>query len=256
MQNDNNHKNLAAAILENGGYSSDTSLTIPTTSAATFPDVPFFATIMPTTDLANSNNSEIVEVTAASTSGSDTTFTISRGQRGTTAINWDAGKAVLVHAIYTEDVVYIDTTLSTPTNIAYVSEDNIQTGAVTTSKIANGAVTSQNIDWTTITPQVVNNITDYVSISTGVTINSQSLYRIGPMFIYLFDINASFGTSQTVVGTVSNKVMVTAFGSARLNVGTQPPAVAQLIPGGQFRIFATTSASGGCAGCVIFFASD
>lgn len=150
MQNDNNHKNLAAAILENGGYSSDTSLTIPTTSAATFPDVPFFATIMPTTDLANSNNSEIVEVTATSTSGSDTTFTISRGQRGTTAINWDAGKAVLVHAIYTEDVVYIDTTLSTPTNIAYVSEDNIQTGAVTTSKIANGAVTSQNIDFETL----------------------------------------------------------------------------------------------------------
>ena len=171
MQNDNNHKNLAAAILENGGYSTDTSLTIPTITAATFPDVPFFATIMPTTDLANSNNSEIVEVTATSESGSDTTFTISRGQRGTTAMNWDAGKAVLVHAIYTEDVVYIDTTLSTPTNVAYVSEDNIQTSAVTTNKIADGAVTSQKIDWTTLSCATV--FADNVSLTA-------SAYKIIP----------------------------------------------------------------------------
>ena len=102
---DTNYANLASAILENAGYSSDSSITIPTTSSATFPTAPFYATIMPTTDLANSTNSEIVKVTSSSVSGTDTTFNITRAQRGTNAINWDAGKAVLVHAIYTQDVM-------------------------------------------------------------------------------------------------------------------------------------------------------
>lgn len=114
---------------------------------------------------------------------------------------------------------------------------------------------TDKIDWATITPQAVDNITDYVTIGAGVTVNGQTLYRVGPIFVYNFDIATTFGTTQTIVGTVSNKLLTAAFGPARLNIGTQPPAVAQLIPGGQFRIFATTSASGGCAGYVVFLAS-
>lgn len=117
---DSNYKNLASAVLENAGTTSDTSITMASTYAANFPDVPFFATIMPTTDLPSGSNSEIVKVTASSTSGSNTTFTITRAQRGTSAISWSAGQAVLSHSVYVEDVesqrigVYIANYTSTP----------------------------------------------------------------------------------------------------------------------------------------------
>lgn len=101
---DSNYKNLASVVLENAGTTSDTSITIASTYAANFPDAPFFATIMPTTDLPSGSNSEIVKVTASSTSGSNTTFTITRAQRGTSAISWSAGQAILSHSVYIEDV--------------------------------------------------------------------------------------------------------------------------------------------------------
>lgn len=145
-----NYKNLASTVLENSGLTTDTSITMPSTTAALFPTPPFYATIMPTNSgLANGSNSEIVEVTAATTSGANTIFSISRAQRGTSAISWDANEAILSHAIYTQDMPFIDDVLSTPSSVAYVATDNIQTSAVTTPKIADGAVTSDKIDWTT-----------------------------------------------------------------------------------------------------------
>ena len=145
-----NYKNLASTVLENSGQTTDTSITMPSTTAALFPTPPFYATIMPTNSgLANGSNSEIVEVTAATTSGANTIFSISRAQRGTSAISWDANEAILSHAIYTQDMPFIDDVLSTPSSVAYVATDNIQTSAVTTPKIADGAVTSDKIDWTT-----------------------------------------------------------------------------------------------------------
>lgn len=147
-----NYKNLASTVLGNSGQTTDTSIVIPSTTAAIFPTPPFYATIMPTNvGLVNSSNSEIVEVTASNTSGSDTTFTVSRAQRGTSAISWNAHEAILSHAIYTQDMPFIDSTLSTPSSVAYVATDNIQTSAVTTPKIADGAVTSDKIDSATYT---------------------------------------------------------------------------------------------------------
>lgn len=147
-----NYKNLASTVLENSGQTTDTSITMPSTTAALFPTPPFYATIMPTNSgLANGSNSEIVEVTAATTSGANTIFSISRAQRGTSAISWDANEAILSHAIYTQDMPFIDDVLSTPSSVAYVATDNIQTSAVTTPKIADGAVTSDKIDWATHT---------------------------------------------------------------------------------------------------------
>lgn len=146
-----NYKNLASTVLGNSGQTTDTSIVVPSTTAAIFPTPPFYATIMPTNvGLVNSSNSEIVEVTASTTSGSDTTFTVSRAQRGTSAISWNAHEAILSHAIYTQDMPFIDSTLSTPSSVAYVATDNIQTSAVTTAKIASGAVTYDKIDSETL----------------------------------------------------------------------------------------------------------
>lgn len=105
MENPNsNYKNLASILLTNAGNSTDTTIVVDDTDAAVMPSVPFYATIMPTTDLANNTNSEIVYVMASASSGGETTYTVSRAQRGTTAQSWDAGKAVMTQAVYTQDV--------------------------------------------------------------------------------------------------------------------------------------------------------
>ena len=176
---DSNYANLAAAAIPNPGSTTDTTITISATNGATFPNTPFFATIMPTDGVANSTNSEIVEVTAASTSGANTTFTVTRAQRNTSAISWNANEAVIAHAVYTEDVTplqdaaFINDTIGTQTNDAYVGTNNIQDGAVTTPKIADGAVTPAKISTSTYSTseQVVGTWTDgkpiYRKVVTG-----------------------------------------------------------------------------------------
>ena len=121
MEMPNSHyKNLASVVLENGGTSADNTITISTANAAVFPATPFYATIMLTSVLANSSNSEIIYVSSSTTSGSNTIFSVTRAQRGTSAISWSAGEAVLTHAIYREDVEaqsqgYYNATLSSGT---------------------------------------------------------------------------------------------------------------------------------------------
>lgn len=121
MEMPNSHyKNLASVVLENGGTSADNTITISADNAAVFPATPFYATIMLTSVLANSSNSEIIYVSSSTTSGSNTIFSITRAQRGTSAVSWGAGEAVLTHAIYREDVEaqsqgYYNATLSSGT---------------------------------------------------------------------------------------------------------------------------------------------
>lgn len=187
-----NYKNLASTVLENSGQTTDTSITMPSTTASLFPTPPFYATIMPTNSgLANGSNSEIVEVTTATTSGANTIFSISRAQRGTSAISWDANEAILSHAIYTQDMPFIDSVLSTPSSVAYVATDNIQTSAVTTPKIADGAVTSDKIDWTTL--ETID-LTDYAGTAvTGIT--RAHLFKFGRICTLNITVNMSAYTA-------------------------------------------------------------
>ena len=102
---DTNYGNLSAAVITSAGATSSTSIEVASADGAILPAAPFFATIMATGSLANANNSEIVKVTAKSTAGGITTLTITRAQRGTSAVSWAAGEAILANAIYTEDVL-------------------------------------------------------------------------------------------------------------------------------------------------------
>lgn len=165
-----NHKNLASVVLENGGTTSQSSIVMSDADAAVFPSAPFYATIMPSGELANNTNSEIIEVTSSSTLSGNTTFIISRAQRGTSAISWSAGEAIMVNGIYVEDAIFEGATLSTPSNVAYVAEANIQSNAVTTSKIADGSVTSDKIDYTTFVDSTTERIV-------GKDINNNSIYE-------------------------------------------------------------------------------
>lgn len=102
---DTNYGNLSAAVITSAGATSSTSIEVASADGAILPAAPFFATIMATGSLANANNSEIVKVTAKATSGGITTLTITRAQRGTSAVSWAAGEAVLANSVYTEDVL-------------------------------------------------------------------------------------------------------------------------------------------------------
>lgn len=102
---DTNYGNLSAAVITSAGATSSTSIEVASADGAILPAAPFFATIMATGSLANANNSEIVKVTAKSTAGGITTLTVTRAQRGTSAVSWAAGEAILANAIYTEDVL-------------------------------------------------------------------------------------------------------------------------------------------------------
>ena len=99
-----NYKNLASITLQNAGLATDTTITIPTSDASILPQTPFYATIMPVTQLANNSNSEIIIATGSTTSGTNTILSVTRAQRNTSAISWNAGEAVLTQAVYVEDI--------------------------------------------------------------------------------------------------------------------------------------------------------
>lgn len=182
-----NYKNLASILLTNAGNSSDTTIVVDDTDAAIMPTAPFYATIMPTTELANITNSEIVYVTASSSSGGETTYTVSRGQRGTTAQSWDAGKAVMTQAVYTQDVqaqkqgyynaelssgsAFTITNASAPTTpvvgsrISVIFDTAISTASTVTIAINGG--TAYNVAVSGVTFDSVGTLTTSLKIASG-----------------------------------------------------------------------------------------
>lgn len=94
-----NKKNLANAQLLNPVTTSATTITVKQSQGDSLPDVPFFATLSPLGMLSTIDNSEIIEVTARS----DDTLTVVRGQRGTTAKEFQA-ESILANSVYAEDL--------------------------------------------------------------------------------------------------------------------------------------------------------
>ena len=107
-----NVQNLASGTLTSSISASTTSLSVYVGEGSSFvietvwPATPFYATIMPAVPnagVANSLDSEIVEVTAVSNLNGNTILTVNRGQKGTTAKAFDEG-AVVTNGIYMDDV--------------------------------------------------------------------------------------------------------------------------------------------------------
>ena len=107
-----NIQNLASGTLVGSISASTTSLSVYVGEGSSFvietvwPATPFYATIMPAVPnagVANSLDSEIVEVTAVSNLNGNTILTVNRGQRGTSGKAFSDGDIVTA-AIYTEDI--------------------------------------------------------------------------------------------------------------------------------------------------------
>lgn len=124
-------KNLASGTLAESVSASATTLLVfvgngsASTIKGVWPDTPFYATIMPsnpTAGVPNSLDSEIVKVTdVGNDQVGNTTLSVVRGQRGTTAKAFSA-EAVVTNGIFMDDIlsriypvgsIYMTATLST-----------------------------------------------------------------------------------------------------------------------------------------------
>lgn len=94
-----NKANLANSVLFAPLSDTDTELEVYTGDGSLFPAAPFYLTISPKNKWSRKINSEIVLVTAKSTD----TFTITRAQKGTTALEFSYGDLV-ANGIYKEDI--------------------------------------------------------------------------------------------------------------------------------------------------------
>jgi len=119
-----NKANLANSVLFAPLSDTDTELTVYTGDGALFPAAPFYLTISPKNKWSRKINSEIVLVTAKYTD----TFTITRAQKGTTAMEFSYGDLV-ANGIYKEDLDDLETALE-----AYA--DSVADAAVDTAVFA------------------------------------------------------------------------------------------------------------------------
>jgi len=129
-----NVQNLASGVLAADITSSSTTLTVScgtgTASALTaiWPTTPFYVTVMPAipaAGVANALDSEVMKVTAKSSSGGVVSLTVTRAQRGTTAKAFSQ-LAIVTNGIYVEDIldrlypvgsIYMSATMATATAV-------------------------------------------------------------------------------------------------------------------------------------------
>lgn len=132
-------KNLASGKLASNISASTTSISVyvgsgsSTTIKNVWPSTPFYVTIMPDNPVAgvpNSLDSEIVKVTAVGTSSSNTTLTVTRGQRNTTAKAFTAG-AIVSNASYADDTVLQDDDGSEEVTTPFITGQHIVRGTIT-----------------------------------------------------------------------------------------------------------------------------
>ena len=140
-----NKKNLASGTLVAGITTSSTTLSVyvgngnSSTIEGVWPTTPFFITVMPPSPdagVANSLDSEVMQVTAVSSDSSgNTTLTVTRAQKSTTAKAFDEG-SVVTNAIYPDEVALVSGTVGSLTTPVYVNNGEIQ-GCKTAASGAN-----------------------------------------------------------------------------------------------------------------------
>lgn len=146
-----NKANLANSVLFAPLSDSDTTLEVYTGDGALFPAVPFYLTLSPKNKWSRKVNSEIVLVTAVT----GDTFTITRAQKGTTAMEFAYGDLV-ANGIYVEDLddsvsEAVSTALQTMMPVGFV----VTLGVSTNPNLLYGFGT-----WTRIQGKVVVGISD------------------------------------------------------------------------------------------------
>ena len=145
-----NKANLANSVLFAPLSDIDTELSVYTGDGALFPAAPFYLTISPKNRWSRKINSEIVLVTAKATD----TFTITRAQKGTTAMEFSYGDLV-ANGIYVED---LDDTVDTAVTeaVSTALQTMMPVGFVVTLGVSTSPATLYGFGtWTAITGRVI-----------------------------------------------------------------------------------------------------
>jgi len=146
-----NKANLANSVLFAPLSDSDTELEVYTGDGSLFPAAPFYLTLSPKNKWSRKINSEIVLVTAKSTD----TFTITRAQKGTTAMEFSYGDLV-ANGIYKED---LDDTVTASVSAAL--QAMMPVGFVVTLGVSTNPATLYGFGtWTRIQGKVVVGVSD------------------------------------------------------------------------------------------------
>lgn len=188
-------KDLASGVLVGNISNSATTMTVKVgsgdslTTAAVWPSVPFYATIMPANPIAGASNSldsEIVKVTNLTGGNGQVTMTMSRGQRGTSTKEFSDG-AIVTNGIYSDDAVFIDD---------LVSEVEEPTPWIESTDIKPNAVKSDNIDWTTMCKEYT--MTNTSKLKGG----EVKVYEIGKILIVQATVQTNVCQYQDILATL------------------------------------------------------
>ena len=217
----NNMANLASAKLTAGLSASANTVNIDdATPYAGLGD--FYATLMPSSEMARLSNSEIVLCSYASA----TSLTITRGQRGTTARSFNSGD-VIANGIYVQDLAQVQAVGNTIFNTTYsngvysiISDNDMLPGIPTNGMRITIKVNSDS----TGTPKLdIQGLGAEYDINTGTVINGSTTHnaaslKSGQIYELTFNgtswetknifsgsgTNGLIGTSDIANGVVSN----------------------------------------------------
>lgn len=197
-----NKKNLANAELNAGISNSATSFDVKAGQGARLPATPFFATITPLGVLSTPDNSEIVSVTGVSTD----TLTVTRAQKGTTALPFVAG-SIISNGIYVEDLDAYQPLDSELTAIAGLTSANNKipyfTGSGTAGLLDRDTdiTLASNSDTTLATQKAVK-----AYIDAAITATKSTLLPVGSIVVLGVSTNPAtlygFGTWTAIEGKV------------------------------------------------------
>ena len=114
------HANLATSLLTNSPGTAGTTFNVTTGTGALFPAVPFNCLVVPANTLPTTSNAEIVRCTAYTTDS----FTVTRAQEGTTAVNAVASAVIAAFLPATGSFTLANAT------VTVVSQSAVQTNSV------------------------------------------------------------------------------------------------------------------------------
>ena len=222
------HANLATSLLTNSPGTAGTTFNVTTGTGALFPAVPFNCLVVPANTLPTTSNAEIVRCTAYTTDS----FTVTRAQEGTTAVNAVAGYVffnVMSAKVFTDIEGSIPTVNATPTGLVGTTAVAAITGFYMDAAAAPAINQAMAPTWTaihTFEPTTQNNTTPVEAMAfinpTAANSGKSTGQSPAPYLLWQGNVyNSTSGTAQTYAARIYMMPVKGATPTANLVIGFQ-----------------------------------